>query len=113
MVSVVKSYLEEAMKIFFDIDKLQRVADDFFYATGIGIYIIAGDLLDVKVRRTKRNQFCNAIRSVGEGRHRCECSDNILFEKCKNSKKPEMHIFHPEMHFQRTTFYVKIVMVFY
>ena len=27
------------MKLYFDIAKLQKVADDFFLATGIGVYI--------------------------------------------------------------------------
>lgn len=82
------------MELFFDTQKLQKVADDFFYATGIGIYIIAGNSFDIRVRRTKENPYCRAIRSVEVGRHRCGCSDDILFEKCNKSRQPEMHICH-------------------
>jgi ligand-binding sensor protein len=82
------------MKIFFDTEKLQQVADDFFYATGIGIYIIAGNSFDMRVRRTKGNPYCHAIRSVNEGKKRCECSDELLFEKCQKSQKPEIHVCH-------------------
>ena len=83
------------MKLHFDIDKLQKVADDFFYATGIGIYIIAGDdFSGIKIRRTAHNPYCNAIRNAPSGRERCKISDDILFEKCKKSGKPEVHICH-------------------
>lgn len=82
------------MNVYFDIEKLQKVADDFFYATGIGIYIIAGDFSDIKVRKTRWNPYCHAIRSTPCGRERCAVSDDLLFEKCKRSRKPEKHICH-------------------
>ena len=82
------------MKLYFDIAKLQKVADDFFLATGIGIYIIAGDFSDIKVRRTVKNGYCHAIRSIPEGRARCQVSDEALFERCRTSKRPEISICH-------------------
>ena len=82
------------MKLEFDIEKLQKVADDFYFATGIGIYIIAEDFTDIKVRRAERNQYCQLIRSTPMGKERCILSDKLLFEKCKSSGKPEIHICH-------------------
>ena len=82
------------MKLDYDIEKLKQVADDFYQATGIGIFIIGEDFSDVKARSTKLNPYCNMIRSVPGGRERCKASDNELFRKCKKSKKPEIHICH-------------------
>ena len=82
------------LKHYFDLDKLQSVAEDFFNATGIGIYIIGNDFSDVKVRKTKWNPYCHAIRSTEVGKERCISSDEILLNKCKMSGKPEMHICH-------------------
>lgn len=82
------------MKLDYNINELQKVADDFFYATGIGIYIIGSDFSDIKVRKTKWNPYCHAIRSTEGGRERCVASDEILLDKCKRSGKPEKHICH-------------------
>jgi AraC-like DNA-binding protein len=83
-----------AMKLDYDIEKLQEVADDFYQATGIGIFIIGEDFSDVKAKSTKWNPYCDMIRSVPGGRERCKSSDDELLHKCRESKKPEMHICH-------------------
>lgn len=83
-----------AMKLDYDIEKLKEVADDFYQATGIGIFIIGEDFSDVKAKSTKWNPYCDMIRSAPGGRDRCKASDNELFRRCRESKKPEMHICH-------------------
>lgn len=82
------------MKLAYDKAKLQKVADDFFYATGIGIYIIGNDFSELMARKTKWNPYCHAIRGAEGGRCRCTASDEILLEKCKRSGRPEKHICH-------------------
>ena len=82
------------MKLDYDIEKLKEVADDFYHATGIGIFIIGEDFSDVKAKSTKWNPYCGMIRNAPGGRDRCKASDNELFRKCKASKKPEMHVCH-------------------
>ena len=82
------------MKIDFDTEKLQKVADDFYHATGIGLYIIGADFSDTKVKSTRYNTYCALIRRSAEGRERCVASDSVLFRKCCESRKPEIHICH-------------------
>ena len=82
------------MNLDFNVEKLQQIADDFYYATGIGIFIIGTDFTDVKVKSTRWNPYCAVIRSTDEGRERCVASDDELFRKCSESKKPEIHICH-------------------
>ncbi len=82
------------MNVDFDIEKLQKVADDFYHATGIGIYIISSSFSDVKVKSTKWNPYCHAIRGAEGGRERCLASDEILLDRCRCSGKPELHVCH-------------------
>ena len=82
------------MKLDFNVEKLQEIADDFYHATGIGIFIIGSNFSDVKVKSTNWNPYCAVIRNTSEGRSRCAASDDELFKKCSETKKPEMHVCH-------------------
>ena len=82
------------MKLDFDLEKLQAVADDFYHATGIGLFIIGADFSDTKVKSTRYNPYCALVRGTEEGRERCVASDSVLFKKCSESKKPETHVCH-------------------
>jgi hypothetical protein len=66
------------MKLDYDIEKLEEVADDFYHATGIGIFIIGEDFTDVKAKSTRWNPYCAMIRNAPGGRDRCKISDNEL-----------------------------------
>jgi len=82
------------MKLDFDLEKLQAVADDFYRATGIGLFIIGADFSDTKVKSTRYNPYCALVRGTERGRERCVASDSVLFRKCSESKKAEIHVCH-------------------
>lgn len=83
-----------AMKLDFDVEKLQQVADDFYHATGVGIFVIGSDFTDVKAKSTRYNPYCAAVRKKDEGRERCAMSDDELIRKCGRSKQPEINVCH-------------------
>ena len=82
------------MILDFDTEKLQSLADDFYHATGVGIFVIGSDFDDVKAKSTRHNPYCNMIRECEHGRERCRASDNELFRRCRESKRAEMHVCH-------------------
>ena len=83
-----------AMKLDFDVEKLQQVADDFYHATGVGIFVIGSDFTDVKAKSTRYNPYCAVVRSKEQGRVKCAMSDDELIRKCGRSKQPEINVCH-------------------
>ena len=82
------------MNIRFDENKLMNAMNDFYNATGIDITII-DDRGNLDFEKGKIfNKYCNHIQSTSVGRQRCFSSDVILVEKCRMSKKIEMHVCH-------------------
>lgn len=83
------------MIINFDIDKINRTLSDFYNATGINMDLLKADFTLVGNRSYWENiRYCKAVQETSEGKKRCLMSDAALYEKCKVSRKPEMHICH-------------------
>lgn len=81
------------MELEFNKEKLQKVVNDFYNATGVGI-IIVNDASVPLVSRPVKNSYCDFIRRTDSGNRKCHESDRCLLEKCKSSKQVEMGICH-------------------
>lgn len=80
--------------INYDIKKINAVLLDFYNATGIDMEFLKTDFSPVGNRRLSGNRYCMAMQSNVAGRKACSLSDMQLLEKCRVSKKTEMHICH-------------------
>ncbi len=83
------------MIINYDIQKIDKVLQDFYNATGINMDLLKDDFTFVGNKSFWENKkYCKAIQSTEEGRRACICSDTTLFKKISISKKAEMHVCH-------------------
>lgn len=78
----------------YDIKKINAILQDFYNATGINIDLLKEDFSPPGTNKRPPNNYCGAIHSTEKGKLSCLKSDRLLLEKCKKSKKPEMHICH-------------------
>ncbi len=82
------------MHVNYDSEKLKNVLTDFYNATGVNIQLLKKNFSAVEWRQTMPNSYCKTIQSSDGGRIACIKSDRALLEKCKESKKTEIHICH-------------------
>lgn len=83
------------MIINFDTQKISRTLSDFYNATGINMDLLKADFTPIGNLGFWENiRYCKAIQNTAEGKKRCLKSDADLYEKCKISRKPEMHVCH-------------------
>ena len=82
------------MIINYEIEKLTNTLYDFYNATGITIDLLKSDFTQVCHPTYEYTNYCKCIRNTATGKKACKKSDMILLEKCKQSKKAEMHICH-------------------
>lgn len=82
------------MLINYDIEKLNTALQDFYNSTGVNIQFLTSDFMHLISNQSKHNSYCESIQSTTEGRKCCYSSDEILLKKCKESKKPQMHMCH-------------------
>jgi len=81
--------------INYDTDKLDRLLKDFYNATGINMDFYTEEQKSVSGSTNRENiEYCRCIHGTAEGNRRCLASDAELLEKCKKSKKSEMHTCH-------------------
>ncbi len=80
------------MDIEFDVNKLQKIVNDFYNTTGIGMYIYFSD--DVTISSLQRNPYCCAIHKSAEGKKRCTECDNNYYGKLRNSYQTEIFVCH-------------------
>jgi len=82
------------MLINYDIEKLNTALQDFYNSTGVNIQFLTSDFMHLISNQSNHNSYCESIQSTTEGRKCCYSSDKILLKKCKESKKPQMHMCH-------------------
>ena len=82
------------MHIDYNIEKIKPLLQDFHSITGVNLVLLRDDFTYATNNDIcKNNAYCSAIKEAGF-RANCFCSDRILLEKCKVSKRPEIHICH-------------------
>jgi len=84
----------DEMVVNYDINKINCALQDFYNATGIDIDLLRTDFSPASSYRMKNNRYCQAIQCTSAGKNACFCSDAALLDKCRESKKAEMHICH-------------------
>jgi len=83
------------MHINYDVQKINTVLEDFFYATGINMDLVKSDMTAIGDRSRWENiQYCKYIQQTPDGKVACKKSDKFLLEKCKQTHKAQMHVCH-------------------
>lgn len=82
------------MLIDFNKERLESVFSDFLNATGININITDENFNILTNRYSSHSKYCAYIQSQNEGLEKCLCSDKILLEKCRETKKAQFHLCH-------------------
>lgn len=83
------------MIITYDHEKIDKALEDFYKATDININLLRADFSYVSGRvHRENNYYCGFIKSSKKGLKACGHSDKILLEKCRETKKVQMHICH-------------------
>lgn len=83
------------MLINYDIPKIDKFLMDFYNSTGINMDLLKDDFTIVNNDSHCKNiRYCECIQQTDKGKADCKTSDSTLLEKCKKSKKAEMHICH-------------------
>ena len=81
------------MIINYNIDKLKNTLRDFSNVTGVNIQLLKEDFSSFGFDLIK-NDFCLTVQSCKEGRTACHNCDILLLEKCRQTKKAQMHTCH-------------------
>lgn len=83
------------MIINYDLEKISKTLEDFYKATDINMNLLKADFSFVSGRaHRERNFYCEFIQNTPSGKKACTHSDIILLEKCKETKRAQMHICH-------------------
>lgn len=82
------------MTVDYDIKKIDIALQDFYNAVGIRIDLLKYDFSPVSYNKHEANRYCIAIQGCARGKKTCTLSDTKLLERCRASKKPEIHICH-------------------
>lgn len=82
------------MIINYEIDKINKLLYDFYNATGITIDLLKTDFTKLSHTKYEFNKYCKCIQEIKQGKRACRLSEIKLLEKCKETKKSQMHICH-------------------
>ena len=82
------------MIVDYDISKINAALQDFYNATGINMDLLKADFSYVSFNHRGNECYCQTVQNTEAGKKACILSDSCLLEKCKKSKKPEMHVCH-------------------
>lgn len=83
------------MIINYDIEKINTTLEDFYKATDININLLKADFSFVSGRSHRKNTgYCYCVQNTSAGKIACRQSDIELLEKCRETKKIQMHICH-------------------
>ena len=74
------------MKLKYDFEKLQRVASDIYYSTGISVSIFETNFISHNAQKTATNGYCRKIREYPGVPTMCSRFDTSLLIKCKESR---------------------------
>ena len=79
------------MLLEFDDQKLEKVIKTFHDAMGVSIIVMRDDYT-VLASKKINNPYCRLVQNSKRGLAKCIESNNTLLERCKESKRAEMHI---------------------
>lgn len=82
------------MFIEYNSEKISKALDDFYNALGIDIDLLKPDFSYALDTPLQNNKYCKLIQGTSSGNEQCKCSDRLLLTKCKETRKPQMHICH-------------------
>lgn len=82
------------MHIIYEKEKINKTLYDFYNSTGITIDLLDAQFNHISHTPYEFNHYCKCIRDVPKGENACKKSDIALLEKCRKSKKTEIHICH-------------------
>ncbi len=83
------------MIINYNVEKINRVLEDFYKSTGIYMVLFKDDFSCVGNRDYwENNHYCRAVQNTDCGENACLISDLSLLDRCRKSRKAEMHICH-------------------
>jgi len=83
------------MLINYDLEKIDKLLEDFYKATDININLLREDFSYVSGRKHRENNcYCSLIQNSPEGKKACGQSDIKLLENCRKTKEVQMHICH-------------------
>lgn len=80
------------MIINYNIAKINKALHDFNISTGVTIDLLKEDFTPVVQSRVTFKGYCSQIQSTKCGKADCQASDKLLLNRCKNSRKTEMHV---------------------
>ena len=75
------------MVLRYNVEKLQKVINDFNVATGISVSILDVEYNHIAGGPISANRFCKLIHSTDEGRKRCVHSDRVLLNMAREQKR--------------------------
>ena len=87
-------YIDFDINFDFDIDKLEKITDAFYDATGKGFYVTGSGVSYIRAKNDKLNSFCTVVQQDSVAHKRCYQSDKDLLFKCIRSHKTERNICH-------------------
>lgn len=82
------------MLINYDVEKINKALGDFHNATGANVSLLKTDFFPVSGYGENTPCYCMAVQKGKGGRIACLRSDASLLERCKETKKLQMHICH-------------------
>lgn len=81
------------MVINYDIEKINTLLEDFYKATDINMNLLKPDFSYVGGREHRENNhYCRAVQSTKAGANGCKCSDEIILQECRRTKKMQMRM---------------------
>ena len=82
------------MLIHYDQTRLRDALTDFYNATGISIQLIRPDFSHLGESIGVHNRYCRMIQKTEAGKCACYRSDMQLLEKCRDTRRMQMHVCH-------------------
>ncbi len=81
------------MRIRYDVEKMKRIISDLSVLTGISMSFLDTER-KVLCNCVKDNDYCSVLQLDKKNKRMCDCSDNVILNKCLESKRFEGHICH-------------------
>jgi len=82
------------MQIEYDVEKINRILNDFYNATRINIRFVEPNSMSAVCKLSVSNPYCRAIQATADGLNGCRMSDRCLFDKCRTARQSEIHVCH-------------------
>lgn len=84
------------MNITYNLPKLKQILTDLSILVNTSICFADTDFKLIAGHSTINSRYCSLIKELPEtiGKGLCGCSDNALFQHCKDSRQTECHVCH-------------------